>query len=79
MTEATFQDTLDSLEELLEQERTALINGELDQLGELLSRKVELVDKLNASEVEFCDMGKDLREECFRCAWHPFEQDMPAR
>ena len=66
MTEATFQDTLDALEELLEQERTALINGELDQLGELLSRKVELVDKLNASEVAQPDGMIDLQGKVAR-------------
>jgi hypothetical protein len=52
MTEVTFQDTLDSLEELLEQERTALINGNLDQIGEFLNRKEELVDQLNSSDIE---------------------------
>ena len=48
MTEITLQDTLESLDTLLEQERIALINGNLDQIGEFLTRKEELVNQLNA-------------------------------
>lgn len=50
MTEVSFQDTLESLDNLLEQERIALINGDLDQIGDFLTRKEELVNQLNAKD-----------------------------
>ena len=66
MTDVTFQDTLDSLEELLEQERTALINGNLDQIGEYLNRKEELVDQLNSSDIAQPDEMADLQRKVAR-------------
>ncbi|MEP1934485.1 MAG: flagellar protein FlgN [Paracoccaceae bacterium] len=51
MTQVTFEDILESLDELLEQERIALINGEIDQIGDFLIRKEELVNQLNATDI----------------------------
>jgi flagellar biosynthesis/type III secretory pathway chaperone len=44
------QDTVDSLDDLLDEERTALLDGKLDQIGRMLKRKESLIDVLNGSD-----------------------------
>ncbi|NIZ09740.1 flagellar export chaperone FlgN [Pseudooceanicola sp. HF7] len=47
MTEDPHQRLIDDLDVLLEQEREALIKGQLDTLPDLLERKETLIDALN--------------------------------
>ena len=44
------QDTVDSLDDLLEEERAALLDGNLDLIGRMLKRKESLIDVLNDLE-----------------------------
>ncbi|MFY9237854.1 MAG: flagellar protein FlgN [Roseovarius sp.] len=48
MTVETSQTLIDTLDDLLEEERKALLDGDLDAIGRLLSRKEALIDALNA-------------------------------
>lgn len=41
------QDTVDSLNDLLDEERVALLDGNLDLIGRMLNRKETLIDSLN--------------------------------
>jgi flagellar biosynthesis/type III secretory pathway chaperone len=50
MTEQTPQELIDALDAILDQEREALIKGELQKLEPLLDRKDELIGNLNALE-----------------------------
>lgn len=43
---------LQALDDLLEQERCALLTGDLDQMARLLDRKSDLIDALNALDPE---------------------------
>ncbi|MFP3384170.1 MULTISPECIES: flagellar export chaperone FlgN [Tritonibacter] len=47
LTDQTPQTLINALDELLEEERSALTQGELDKLEGILARKEELFDKLN--------------------------------
>ncbi len=46
MTEPTSQDLIDTLDGILEQERTALVHGQLDQLESLLEQKDDVISQL---------------------------------
>jgi len=48
MTSETAQTLIDTLDDLLEEERRALLEGDLDSIGALLTRKEPLIDALNA-------------------------------
>lgn len=48
MTHETAQIVIDKLDELLDEERRALLNGDLEAIGVLLKRKELLIDTLNA-------------------------------
>lgn len=48
----TKQRFVDDLERLLDQERHALVQGELEQISELILAKEKLVEKINAFEVD---------------------------
>ncbi|MBZ8117527.1 flagellar protein FlgN [Roseovarius sp. LXJ103] len=48
MTAETAQTLIESLDDLLEEERKSLLDGDLDAIGRLLSRKEALIDALNA-------------------------------
>lgn len=48
MTADTAQVLIDKLDDLLEEERRALLEGDLDAIGVLLTRKEALIDALNA-------------------------------
>ena len=51
MNEVTkLQDTVDSLDDLLDEERAALLDGNLDQIGRMLKRKERLINALNDSD-----------------------------
>ena len=47
LTDQTPQTLINALDELLEEERSALTQGELDKLEGILARKEELFEKLN--------------------------------
>ena len=49
MTDDTMQALIDRLDTLLEEERRALLAGDLDAIGGLLSQKERLIDALNAA------------------------------
>lgn len=49
------QDTIDSLDDLLDEERLALLGGNLDLIGRMVARKESLIDVLN-------DYGKADKE-----------------
>ncbi|MEP2640204.1 flagellar export chaperone FlgN [Roseobacter sp.] len=46
MTNEDFEDIIDALDDVLEAERTALLAGDLDEIGRLLERKETLIDQL---------------------------------
>jgi len=48
LTDQTPQAIIDALDVLLEEERGALTNGELDKLENILARKEDLFDQLNS-------------------------------
>ena len=50
MTHNTGQALIDDLDTLLDQERLALIDGDLDMLGRMLIQKQELIDTINATD-----------------------------
>lgn len=50
MTYESQQYLIDDLDDLLERERQALVNGELEQLGRFLTRKEALITQINALE-----------------------------
>ncbi len=47
--EVNFIDTVDSLDELLDQEREALLSGNLDLIGRLFKNKEALIENLNTA------------------------------
>ncbi|WP_299672777.1 flagellar export chaperone FlgN [uncultured Roseobacter sp.] len=50
MTNEEFEDVIDALDDLLEAERSALLAGDLDEIGRLLERKESLIEQLSALE-----------------------------
>jgi flagellar biosynthesis/type III secretory pathway chaperone len=44
------QNTIDSLDDLLDKERTALLDGKLDQIGRMVKRKESLIGVLNSTD-----------------------------
>lgn len=52
MTDLTPQNLIDKLDELLDVERRALLNGELDAIAAIAGEKERLIDALNAMEPE---------------------------
>ncbi len=55
MTDAV-QDTFDALDDLLDREKAALLDGDLEMIARLYDRKLELIDTL--SEMEREDIGR---------------------
>ncbi|MCR9127615.1 MAG: flagellar export chaperone FlgN [Rhodobacteraceae bacterium] len=47
MTDDTPQDLIDMLDDLLDEERSALVAGDLERIGRIVARKESLVDALN--------------------------------
>ncbi len=50
MTNDTAQDLIDELDTLLDRERQALIEGDLELLGRMLTQKQGLIEKINEME-----------------------------
>ena len=57
MTHEPSQEIIDRLDMLLDAERTALLQGKLDQVAKLVGEKENLIDALNARDT---DNGADL-------------------
>lgn len=62
----TATDILQALDDLLEQERGALLTGDLDQMSVLLDRKTGLIDKLNVLDPESQPDLDDIRTKVMR-------------
>lgn len=60
------QDTVDSLDDLLDEERAALLDGKLDQIGRMLKRKEYLIDVLNGSDQFEIEALSDLNIKVVR-------------
>ncbi|MEY8828107.1 flagellar biosynthesis protein FlgN [Sedimentitalea sp. XS_ASV28] len=52
MTDENRQEIIDSLDELLDREREALLAGQLDQIEILMTTKEQLIDRINKLPVE---------------------------
>mmetsp|Transcript_24275 Transcript_24275/g.45190 ORF Transcript_24275/g.45190 Transcript_24275/m.45190 type:complete len:120 (+) Transcript_24275:188-547(+) len=52
MTPETLQSTIDSMDDLLDAERQALLAGNLDEVARLHLRKEELIDQLNMLDAQ---------------------------
>ncbi|MCF6233679.1 MAG: flagellar biosynthesis protein FlgN [Rhodobacteraceae bacterium] len=50
MTLRNAQTLIDDLDTLLDQERLALVRGDLEMLGRMLAQKQELIDNINATD-----------------------------
>lgn len=50
MREESFEAIADELDDLLEAERSALLSGDLDQIGRLLNKKENLVERFSSSD-----------------------------
>jgi flagellar biosynthesis/type III secretory pathway chaperone len=60
------QDKIDSLDDLLDEERIALLDGNLDLIGRMLKRKEFLIDALNDSEKPNLEALSDLNAKVTR-------------
>ncbi|WP_187430688.1 hypothetical protein ROLI_000680 [Roseobacter fucihabitans] len=66
MTHEEFQDVIDALDDVLESERTALLEGNLDEVGRLLERKEQLIDTLSNLEMASLAPLEDLNSKVKR-------------
>lgn len=66
MSDDTAQSLIDALDELLERERAALIDGDLEQIGRLMTLKEELIGRLNALDRAGQTPLDDLRRKAER-------------
>lgn len=63
MTDKACQDTIDALDDLLDQEREALLTGDLDRVGRLVEQKENLIDQLAQFEHTQLDALMQLDEK----------------
>ena len=66
MTLNNIQQTINDLDQLLDQEREALLAGELEVLSEIHESKANLIDRLNELDVEDQETLAQLREKVGR-------------
>ncbi len=66
MTLNNIQQTINDLDQLLDQEREALLAGELEVLSEIHESKTNLIDRLNELDVEDQETLAQLREKVGR-------------
>ena len=59
MTEEALDAVIEALDDLLDAERAALLKGDLDQIGRILARKEDLIDRLSTHDA---GNGKSLGE-----------------
>lgn len=60
------QATIEALDELLDEERRALLTGELDKIARLHERKTQLIDDLNTLDLKDQDRLRSLSEKVGR-------------
>lgn len=60
------QTTIDALDELLDDERRALLSGELDKIARLHDRKTKLIDDLNELDLRDQEQIRDLSRKVGR-------------
>lgn len=60
------QATVDALDELLDDERRALLTGELDKISRLHERKTKLIDELNTLDLKDQEKLRSLSEKVGR-------------
>ena len=66
MTDHTPQHLIDRLDGLLEQERLALLGGNLDEIARIAEEKEKLIDALNAAPLNQDDALSKLQEKVAR-------------
>ncbi len=66
MSKAEIQTTVDSLDELLEAERSALLKGEIGKISNLHDQKAELVEKLRVLDMQDRDEVVRLNDKITR-------------
>lgn len=66
MTHEEFEDVIDALDDVLESEREALLEGNLDEVGRLLTRKESLIDQLSHIELASTDPLETLNTKVRR-------------
>lgn len=66
MTHETLQQLIDALDDILDRERHALIQGDLEAIGDLMLKKEALIDRINALEDTEQANLSDLREKVSR-------------
>lgn len=66
MTNEEFKDVIDALDDVLESERAALLEGNLDEVGRLLERKEALIDELSQLELASREPLEDLNSKVQR-------------
>ena len=60
------RDLIDSLDDILDEEREALLQGDLEKIGRLVERKESLISRLNEIETAEAAALKDLQEKVQR-------------
>ncbi|WP_371224985.1 flagellar protein FlgN [Roseovarius sp. 2305UL8-3] len=66
MTDTTPQELIDDLDSLLDQERLALLSGDLEQVAQIALQKESLIDALNAVAPTSQEQLKDLQAKVAR-------------
>ncbi len=66
MTHDFAQDLIDELDALLDQERQALLDGDLEHLGRALAQKENLIEKINALETLERSMLENVHQKVSR-------------
>ena len=79
MTHQNAQDLIDELDTLLDRERQALVEGDLELLSRMLEQKQILIDNINtmdALEREQLDQVHDKISRCFKISIPDVSRDM---
>lgn len=66
MSDLTPQNLIDDLDTLLDEERLALLSGDLDQIAQIAAQKEDLIDALNSLSPAGQDALKDLQAKVAR-------------
>jgi hypothetical protein len=59
-------DLIDALDDILDEEREALLSGDLEKIGRLVERKETLIDRLNQIETAEAVALRDLQKKMHR-------------
>jgi len=66
MTHDTAQDIIDRMDQLLDEERRALLDGDLEAVGTLMERKGAMIDALNALDPGATNRAQSLKSKAQR-------------